>query len=568
MMKTKIRLTLGLCLAAAVAQPVFAQEQGPKPAVTAKSAMASSSNPTVTKAMVDVMKKGGNALDAVLTAIPMQTVIEPQMTTLAGGVSILYYDAKSRQYYYLDAELDHTKDAIVGAGWTQYTGGGERLPETSGKRIGIPGTVAGMKAAADKFGTLKWADYFAPAIKLADDGYPMYSFLYGELADAALGRLSAYPSGREEYLPNGYVPPVGTIVKHPRLAQAMRRIAAEGPSYIYTGEWAQHFVDAVHKTGGGITAEELAAYKPRWETPLRSTYHGYEIISAPPPSTAGTLISMVLNILEPYDLKAQPHYSQSVESLETIRRAFGFAETATDEFVRDPLSYNVPTELLLSKDYAKLLSAQAAGSMPKPAAAAAEASGNGLELAASFAEHDRHSTDTDHIVAVDAEGNMASVTHSVYGSTFATGLVVDGIAMNSGNNFPGNTAGPGRRVISPFPPTMVAKDGKPWLTIGSPGLSSRAVTLTLINLLGYGMTLEQAVDAPRFQGSQVGVPMAIESRVSQSVRDELKTRYGVNVRPTTPYNWHFGSVQAIQRNPDGSLTGVADPRRAGLAAGY
>ena len=163
---------------------------------------------------------------------------------------------------------------------------------------------------------------------------------------------------------------------------------------------------------------------------------------------------------------------------------------------------------------------------------------------------------------------MASVTHSVYGSTFATGLVVDGIAMNSGNNFPGNTAGPGRRVISPFPPTMVAKDGQPWLTIGSPGLSSRAVALTLINLLGYGMPLEQAVDAPRFQGSQVGVPMAIESRVSQSVRDELKTRYGVNVRPTTPYNWHFGSIQAIERNPDGTLTGVADPRRAGLAAGY
>jgi gamma-glutamyltranspeptidase/glutathione hydrolase len=206
--------------------------------------------------------------------------------------------------------------------------------------------------------------------------------------------------------------------------------------------------------------------------------------------------------------------------------------------------------------------------MPKASAAAAQASDGGLELAASFATHDRHSTDTDHLVAVDAQGNMASVTHSVYGSTFATGLVVDGIAMNSGNNFPGNTSGPGRRVISPFPPTMVAKDGKPWLTIGSPGLSSRAVALTLINLLGYGMPLEAAVDAPRFQGSQVGVPMTAESRIAQSVRDELKTRYGVLVRPTTPYNWHFGSIQAIERNPDGSLTGIADPRRAGLAAGY
>lgn len=565
----RLLVTLGLMI---FAQPALAQEQGAKPAVHSKSAMASSSNPTVTKAMVEVMKKGGTALDAVLTAVPMQAVIEPQMTTLAGGVSILYYDAKTKEYHYLDAELDHTKDAQVGGGWAQYTGGGgERLPDTSGKRIGVPGTVAGLKAAADRFGTLKWGDYFAPAIKLADDGYPMYSFLYGELAEAALTRLSAYPSGREEYLPDGYVPPVGTIVKHPRLAQAMRRISAEGPSYIYSGEWAQRFVAAVRATGGGLTAEELAGYKARWETPLRSTYNGYEIIGAPPPSTAGTLISMVLNVVENYDLKARPHYAQSAESLELIRRAFGFAETATDEFVRDPLSFDVPTDMLLSKEYAKRFAAQVTASLPKPAAAAPQAAatpGSALELAASFSTHDKHSTDTNHLVAVDAQGNMASVTHSVYGSTFATGMVVDGIAMNSGNNFPGNTAGPGRRVISPFPPTMIAKDGKPWMTIGSPGLSSRAVTITLINLLGYGMPLEQAVDAPRFQGSQAGVPMVIESRVTQAVRDELKTRYGVNVRPTAPYNWHFGSIQAIQRNPDGSLTGVADPRRAGLAAGY
>lgn len=163
---------------------------------------------------------------------------------------------------------------------------------------------------------------------------------------------------------------------------------------------------------------------------------------------------------------------------------------------------------------------------------------------------------------------MASLTHSVYGSTFATGLVVDGIAMNSGNNFPGNTAGPGRRVLSPFPPTMVEKDSKPWLAIGSPGLSSRAVAITLVNLLGYGKTLEQAVDAPRFQGSQAETPLVIETRVPQQVRDRMRTVYGVQVRPTMPYMWHFGSVQAIQRQPDGSLLGVADPRRAGSTGGY
>jgi len=559
---------LVLLMAGSVAVPVAAEEQGAKPAVHAASAMASSSNATVTTAMVDVMRKGGNALDAVLTAVPMQTVIEPQMTTLAGGLSILYYEAKTGKYYYLDAELDHTKDAPVSTGWTLYTGGGSPLPETSGKRVAVPGTIAGMKAAADRFGTRKWADYFQPAIALAEQGYPMYSFLYGEMADAALGRLAAYPSGREEYLPNGYAPPVGTILKHPKLAQAMRRIAVEGPAYIYTGEWAQHLVTAVHDTDGGLTAADLAAYRIRWEEPVRSTYKDYEVIGAPPPSTAGTLIGMILNILEPYDLKAHGYYGQSAESFETIRRAFGSAEHATDEFVRDPLTYGVPTDVLLSKDYAKMVFAQVAGSMPKAVPAQTAGLTQQLELTQSFAAHDRHSTDTDHLVAVDKDGNMASATHSVYGSTFATGLVVDGIAVNSGNDFPGNTAGPGHRVVSPFPPTMVAKHGKPWMAIGSPGLASRAIAITLINLLGYDLSLEQSVDAPRFSGSEVGSPVVIESRVDQAVCDKLKAIYGLTIRTTTPYNWHFGSIQAIQRQADGTLLGVADPRRAGLAAGY
>ena len=566
-MKMQVSLLLVVSLSLGTA-PVRAGEQGPKPAVRTPSAMASSSNALVTNAMVEVMRRGGTALDAVLTAVPMQTVIEPQMTTLAGGLSILYYEAKSGKYYYLDAELDHTKDAAVSTGWTLYTGGGSSLPETSGKRVAVPGTVAGMKAAADRFGTRKWADYFQPAIALAEQGYPMYSFLYGEMADAALGRLSAYPSGREEYLPNGYVPPVGTTVKHPRLAEAMRRIASEGPAYIYTGEWAHHLVSAVTETDGGITAADLAAYKPRWEEPVRSTYKDYEIIGAPPPSTAGTLIGMILNILEPYDLKAHGYYGQSAESFEMIRRAFGAAEHATDEFVRDPQTYHVPTDVLLSKEYAKLVFAQASGSTPRASDLAATASNDGLELTQSFATHDRHSTDTDHLVAIDKDGNMVSATHSVYGSTFATGLVVDGIAVNSGNDFPGNTAGPGHRVVSPFPPTMVAKGGKPWMAIGSPGLASRAIAITLVNRLGYDLSLEQAVDAPRFSGSEVGSPVVIESRVDQAVRDKLKSVYGLSVRTTTPYNWHFGSIQAIERQPDGTLLGVADPRRAGLAAGY
>jgi gamma-glutamyltranspeptidase/glutathione hydrolase len=163
---------------------------------------------------------------------------------------------------------------------------------------------------------------------------------------------------------------------------------------------------------------------------------------------------------------------------------------------------------------------------------------------------------------------MLSLTHGVNGPTFGTGLVVDGIVTNGANYFPGRAVGDGLRTLSPFPPTIVAKAGAPVLAIGSPGLASRAVALTLVNYLGYGMTLEQAVDAPRFQGAQYYRTATIESRVTEETRRALTQHYGVAVRTTAPYNWHFGSVQAIARQDDGSLIGVADPRRPGVALGY
>ncbi|WP_420140815.1 gamma-glutamyltransferase family protein [Sphingomonas sp.] len=559
-----------LTLAAA---PAAAQEQGPKPAAHAKKAMVSSNHPLVTKAMLEVLRKGGNALDAAMVGMVLQTVVEPQMTTLGGAMGFLYYDARSQKYYYLDGELNHTKaSALVSPGWNHLSSGRGGVSETSGRLVAVPGMVAGMKAAVDRFGTLKWADYFQPAIAAADKGFPMYSFLYGEMADVALGRLSVYPASRAEFLPGGYVPPVGTTITRPNLSRTMRRLAAEGPSYFYTGEWAQHFVDAVRSAGGAMTMEDLSSYKAEWREPVRSTFRGYELIASPPPATGGTLIEMILNIVEPWDLKAWPHYSQSADTFQRIRRAFAFAENLTDDYFEDPRAFAVPTDVLLSKDLARSLTALIDGSMPVPAGAAAAAPVDPAreQFAANLADmkRDPHSTDTDQIVVVDAQGNMISLTHSVNGPTFGIGLVVDGVVTNAGNVYPGKVIGNGIRTVTPFPPTMVAKDGKPVLTIGSPGLASRAVALTLINYLGYGMSLEAATDAPRFQGAQPSVPATIESRVTDQTRAELTSRYGVSVRTTTPYNWHFGSIHAIAREADGSLTGVADPRRSGLAAGY
>ena len=427
-----------------------APEQGPKPVARSGKAMASASHPIVTRAMLDVMRGGGNAVDAAITAVILQPILEPQMSTLAGGMSMLVYEAKTGTLHYLDAELDHTsKDAPLG---TIMGGGG--IAETSGRRIGVPGTVAGLRAAAEKFGTKKWSEYFEPAIRTAEQGFPMYSFLYGEMADAAMGRISAQSSGREEFLPDGFVPPVGTTVTRPRLATTLRRLAADGTPYFYTGEWAQHFVDAVVKTGGSISLEDMASYEARWEEPLRSTYRGYEIASSPPPATAGTLIAMILNILEPYDLTKMPHFAESSRTLALVRHAFGLAGFNSEAFVRDPLSGDVPMTTLLSKEYAKMLSALIDKSWPSPEAtpsAADAAPAPPMVAASGHAANDPSYSDTNHFVVVDGQGNWVTLTHTVYGSTFATGLVVDGVGVNSGNGFPGAAGrqGTARRLAIP-----------------------------------------------------------------------------------------------------------------------
>ena len=551
-----------------VALPIAAQQpdQGKKAVVMAPKAMVSSSHPEVNRIALEVLRKGGNAVDAMIAVIIAQPILEPQMSTLAGGMGALIYDAKTGKLVYLDAELDHT---AKGAPITAILGAGsEGVPETSGRRIGVPGTVPGLRAAAERYGTLKWADYFQPAIRLAEQGFPMYSFLYGEMADAALGRLSAYPSGREEYLPDGFVPPVGATVRRPKLAATLKRLATEGPDYFTKGDWAKHFAEAVNKTGGQVAVEELAGYEVRWLEPVRTNHRGVEVAGAPPPSNGGALIEMILNLGEQYGLEKMPHYTESPRTLALMRRIFEVVETSTNTFIKDPLSFDVPVGTLLSKDHAKLLAALIDGSWPKDESAPAAPQGQAAFASNGGRDHDPLSTDTNHLIIADAFGNVVSVTHTVYGSTFATGLVVDGVGMNSGNGFPGTGSGKGRRVVSPFPATMLLREGKPWVAIGSPGLASRAVAIALVNFLGFKKDLYDSIDAPRFQGNQPTQPFQVEARVPEKVRDGLAA-YGIRVQVTTPYNWHLGSVQAVMRDDKtGGWIGVADPRRGGHAAGY
>ena len=542
-------------------------EQGEKPVAKATRAMASTSHPRVTAAILDVLRQDGNAVDAMLTAIPLQHVIEPQMSTLAGGMGGLIYWAETGELIYLDAELDHTLDAPVARSMARPG----NIEITSGQRIGVPGTVPGLAAAAQRYGTRDWKDYFGPAIEAAADGFTMYSFLYGEMY-AAFERLGAHPASRRKWMPNGFLLPVGDTIRQPELANTLTRLANEGPEYFTSGSWARRFVDEVNRTGGRITIEELSSYEPRWVEPVYFDYRGHQLAGAPPASTAGVLNGMIFNILEQFDLKAKGHYTRSAESFFLIRKAYEQAQLFTTSFIGDSNAWDVPVTTLLSKEFGRQLAKLIEESEPQLLPQSPVANVGAPSVRDSYREignKPSNYSDTNHLVIVDKYGNWVSMTHTVYGDTFGTGLSVDGVGVNSGNTFPGANRGDGRRVITPFPALMaVDESGVPWLALGSPGLSSRAVALTLINLLGYELSPYASVDAPRFQGYGRYEKLQLESRIPQDVISGLEAR-GVQIQLSAPYNWHMGSIQLVSRDlTSGELTGVADPRRAGHAAGY
>ena len=294
-----------------------APEQGPKQLASGQRAMVSTSHPAVTAAALEVLRSGGNAVDAMLTAMPLQQVLEPQMSTIAGGFAMLHWDAGTGQTTYLNANLDHPEGGTIPS---------RDVTETSGQRIGVPGTVVGMRAAAERFGSRPWASYFAPAIAAAEDGFPMYSFLYGEMA-SAFNRLTYYPSGRERYAPDGYLPPVGATWRQPKLAATLRRIAGpDGADWFQQGEFAEHFAAAVRETGGAMTVEDLAGYRPRWDEPTRFRFRGHDLLGSPPPDTGGPYVGFALGLLDQLDLGRLGHWADSPRALALVARVLALAD--------------------------------------------------------------------------------------------------------------------------------------------------------------------------------------------------------------------------------------------------
>jgi gamma-glutamyltranspeptidase/glutathione hydrolase len=528
--------------------------EGPKAEAVGDKVMVSTQLAVVTEAALAVLRSGGNAVDAAVTAVFMQHVNEYHQVSVFGAMSGLYYEASSGKTYAFNGFSERPR--------------ADRGDRGDPMKVAIGGTVRTLESLQKRFGTRTWAADMQPAIKSAEEGPLVTSFMYGnnysllEDGDTAQNR-----EARAFYMPDGHLVPVGHHWKMPALAATLRRIASEGADYLYKGEWAQKFVKEATRRGGRVTLDDLAEYETLWLEPVRFTYRGHEMFTEPAPNKGGLLVAHNLNILENFDLKRLGRYSESPEALEVMARAFGRVEDEMRFAFEDPRSFRNPIAFWLSKEYGKTEAEFVRQTMPLPNVSLAPVQTTIAEAAPDLAAP---STSPDigsnHDVIVDAQGNWISFLHTGHGG--APGVFIDGIRA-TGSNVRSRTSGPGRRILAEVTATFVAKDGKPWMSLGTPGFPPQPVTEVLVNILDHGMHPRDAADAPRFWAFlNNDREVRIESRISKKVRDGMAAS-GIKMKELGDYTWHTGSMQIIWRDAaTGKLHGVTDPRRLGFAAGF
>ena len=539
-------LFVSIALSAGAADPRL--NQGPKPTATGNEVMVSTQLPIVTETALAVLEKGGNAVDAMITATFLQHVVDYHQVSHFGTMSGIYYEAATGEYH-----------VISGVGARPLA---SRCGEGDPSSVSIGGVVKAMGALAERWGTRSWAEYLQPAIEAAREGVEVSSFMYGInyklMQTGESDGLIDNAQARDFYMPDGFLVPAGERWRMPALADHLSRLADAGPDYMYTGDWAEAFVEAARAEGHCVAPEDLENYEAQWQAPVRFEYNGHTLIGSAPPDTGGVLVGLNLNILQHFNLADRPHYSESAETLEIMARVLGRARQETQHMINDPLAMQNPTEIWLSPAYGEIAARVVASSMRQP----------DIQLAAARdvrPDHDRV-LGSDHNVIVDAQGNWFSVLHTGHGG--APGVFVDGVRA-TGSTAPALTEGPGRRLVLPITAIMIEKDGEPWLAMGTPGTPPQPVTQVLTNMLDWDMPPAEAASMPRFWAWSGGTPgIAIESRISDEVREGIQAA-GLPLTDLGPYYWSTGSMQIVWRDPEtGQLRGSSDPRRLGWPAGF
>jgi gamma-glutamyltranspeptidase/glutathione hydrolase len=475
-------------------------------AVRGKRAMVASQHELASRIGADVMRRGGNAVDASVAVALALAVVYPEAGNLGGGgfMLIRFKDGSTTAIDYREmAPAAATRDIFVNDKGEIIKGEGS---STIGYRAaGVPGTPAGLEMAFNKYGSKKiaWAELVEPARRLAQDGYVLSNRL-ANLFKAYKDTLGKYPDSKRIFLNNGNFYEEGDVLKQPELAKTLERIKKSGAQGFYTGETARLIAEDMRANNGLITLEDLKNYQAKERVPLRGTYRGHEIISMPAPSSGGIVLLQALNVLENYDVRSMQHNSSKKYHLlaETLRRSF--ADRA--EFMADPDFAIVPAAELITKSYAAKRGATI--DLTKATKSTDIRAG---EIAG------KESMDTTHFTVVDQDGTIVSNTYTIndlYGSRVTakgTGVLLndemDDFAARPGKpNMFGliqgerNAVQPLKRPLSSMTPTIVLrKDGTPWFAVGARGGPRiiTAVLQTVINMIDHDMNIQQAINAPR-----------------------------------------------------------------------
>jgi len=557
------------------------QAESWRPTIVAQHGMVAAGHPLAAEAGMRILKAGGNAIDAALATWAVQGEVEPGMTGLGADMFVLFYNAKTREVRFINATGFAPQSATID--FYKSKGG---IPDEGPLSVSVPGAVGGAAYAVQRFGTKPLRDVLAPAIEIAEDGFPVTESLARGL-ESSQAKLAKYPSTTRIWFKDGKPLRMGDIVRNPDLARTLSTIAEQGADPFYRGDIARNTAAFLQTNGGIITASDLAGFQPVEDVPIHVSYRGVDVYECPP-NSQGIVMLEALNILEGFDLREMRH--NSAPYLHAITEALKLSFADRNAYIGDPkFVHDMPVASLLSKEYATMRRTQID---PNRAIVGEPAPGDPRGMKASTAvqayagpqtppavtkpfDPDEILNLTTYLAVIDKDHNMVSITSSLL-SGFGSGVVVDkgGFFLNDRMRYfyldpkDVNALQPGKRVRQTINPAMALKDGKPWIAFGTPGADTQPQTQLqfFLNVAEFGMNVQEALEQPAvisnsfrdsYQPHEVKGQLLTPALLAKSVRDELAAKgHRLDVRDVKG----VGSVKAVLIDPrTGVLLGGVSP---------
>ncbi|MBN2245786.1 MAG: gamma-glutamyltransferase [Candidatus Aminicenantes bacterium] len=531
----------------------------------AKNGIVAAAHPTAAEAGLNILKKGGNAVDAAIATAFSLNVVEPFASGIGGGGFMVLYLAQEKKI----TTINFREKAPIKASPDMYIQDGEtnqELRTNHGLAVAVPGALAGWDYALKKYGTMSLNEVIQPAIETAETGY-MVSQTFSQINKDEYEKILLTAGENSCYLNHGFPYEQGDTFKNPELAATFRIIAKQGIKEFYHGDLAQKIVAMVTAKGGVLDLNDLKAYATMEQQPLKGTYRDYILYTVRPPASGGLHIIQLLNILKKWPLEKWGH--NSPEYIHHFTEALRFIFADRERYLGDPAFVDVPVDLLISEEYGANI---AAGIDPNRI--------KGEYPFTEIKEEIHKKENTTHLCVVDRDGNIVSMTQSI-NHFFGSGIVPQGcgfILNNHMDDFSSRTDSvnaprPEHRPVSSMGPLILFKESSPILVLGSPGGTRIFSSLTqiIVNVVDFNMDLDEAIEAPRFFSYSIRGkerPVSVESRIPAAVLSALE-KLGNKIQIRKDYDTYFGGAQGIMfLEKQRLLQGGADSRRDGYAAGY